>query len=297
MGKAIGLMVVAMTGLGAAYVAPWDSILAPRDASPVKLDIISPPGRSTAPTVTSAGWRGLARPDTEARVGAALQPDAGRAAPVTVTIAPRVPEPAAKPTAAPSLAGDRFSLTRELQRELKRVGCYDGEVSGVWTPMTRVAMKAFTNRINAALPVEEPDVILLTLVQGHEDKACGRGCPSGQALAADGRCVPNAILSQSARKAPQRAAVIDPPNAPPSARAAPVITGWSTTTSTPPPPQAIGAAPVEGRMALAGPADSAIAAAQQAPVPGVTPPVRPATPPQARFGASFFKQLDRMGGN
>jgi len=55
---------------------------------------------------------------------------------------------------------------------LKRAGCYDGEISGVWSPRTREAMKAFTTRVNATLPVDKPDQILLALVQGHQGVAC-----------------------------------------------------------------------------------------------------------------------------
>jgi hypothetical protein len=70
----------------------------------------------------------------------------------------------------------RLALTRDLQRELKRVGCYDGEIDGHWGTGSRVAMKTFTERVNATLPVDEPDNILLALVQGQKDKACGK-CP------------------------------------------------------------------------------------------------------------------------
>jgi hypothetical protein len=90
---------------------------------------------------------------------------------------------------------DRASLVRELQRGLKRVGCYEGEVSGVWTQQSRSAMRAFTGRINAALPVDEPDGVLLALVQGHKDKACGMPCPPGEGVAADGRCLSDALLA------------------------------------------------------------------------------------------------------
>jgi hypothetical protein len=69
-----------------------------------------------------------------------------------------------------------------------------GELNGAWTPSTRRAMKAFTDRVNATLPVEEPDGILFAMVQGHQDRACGKPCPSSQSLSEDGRCLPNAIL-------------------------------------------------------------------------------------------------------
>jgi hypothetical protein len=168
---------------------------------------------------------------------------------------------------------DRDTLTRELQKELRRVGCYEGELNGAWTPMTRRAMKAFTDRINATLPVEEPDAILYTMVQSQQDKVCGKPCPAGQGLSEDGRCLPSAILAKAARKTPTPATTVAqlPRTAvpPPAEKPAPVITGWSTTSraAAPTPPLApapalaaapaatpLGPAPTEGRMALAGPA-------------------------------------------
>jgi hypothetical protein len=112
-------------------------------------------------------------------------------------------EPSSKqiPDAAPKAAavpGDRASLARALQRELQRVGCYDGEVNGSWTTSTRMAMKAFTDRVNASLPTDAPDYILLSLVQRHDGRACGTNCPSGQLLSDEGRCVPSAVLAKAA---------------------------------------------------------------------------------------------------
>jgi len=125
--------------------------------------------------------------------------------------------------------GDRASLARELQRELARVGCYDGEINGAWTTSTRQAMKAFIERVNAALPTNHPDAILLTLVRGHSGKACGTSCPAGQGRADTGRCVPTEILQREAN------------------RTVPAGTGWLTTTTVTP------GLPLEGQMSLAGP--------------------------------------------
>ena len=97
-------------------------------------------------------------------------------------------------------AGTRAALASDLQRELKRVGCYGGEITGTWTPSSKKAMSAFMERVNATLPVEEPDYILLTLVQGHAATACGADCPSGQVLSGAGRCVPQAVVAQASRK-------------------------------------------------------------------------------------------------
>ncbi len=94
----------------------------------------------------------------------------------------------------------RAELTRDLQKELARVGCYGGEITGAWTPSTKRAMSAFMDRVNASLPVNEPDYILLTLVQGHAAAACGVDCPAGQALNGDGRCVPQAVIAQAQKK-------------------------------------------------------------------------------------------------
>ena len=89
--------------------------------------------------------------------------------------------PAFRPVAAPVAAApdensipldNPVALIRELQRELKRVGCYDGRTNGTWTAETRRAMKDFTGRANAMLPVEKPDPILLALVKSHEDGMC-----------------------------------------------------------------------------------------------------------------------------
>ena len=116
------------------------------------------------------------------------------------------PQPAGRkaPGGRPASEEARAALVRDLQRELKRVGCFDGELSGWWNQGTRRAMNAFTERVNASLPVEEPDYILLALVQSHTGQACGSGCPDGQAMASSGpnsgRCLPRAILAQNEKK-------------------------------------------------------------------------------------------------
>lgn len=106
--------------------------------------------------------------------------------------------PVLPPQKAAATPGDRASLARELQRELKRVGCYSGEISGVWTTSSRMAMKAFTDHANATLPIDNPDYILLSLVQGHKGTVCGAPCPTGQTATEVGRCVPAAVLAKSA---------------------------------------------------------------------------------------------------
>jgi hypothetical protein len=179
--------------------------------------------------------------------------------------------------------GDRVGIARELQRELKRVGCYWGEVNGAWTPATRRAVKSFTDRINAALPIDQPDLVLLALVQAHETQACGVACPAGQSLAADGRCLPDALVE--ARRAEPSAQAGERPAWTPaitlqsSARTgAPENPASSAALSTAPPPHGLpGAVP---------------AAAQSGRLVGQP---MPSAARQAGFGPSVFRHLDRNG--
>ena len=91
------------------------------------------------------------------------------------------------------------AIAREVQKELKRVGCYGGHLNGGWTRSTREAMQAFADRVNAKLPTDKPDGILLALVQGHSEKVCGVPCPSGQSLSPAQQCTPDALLARSGR--------------------------------------------------------------------------------------------------
>ena len=161
---------------------------------------------------------------------------------------PRVPVDQNKLAATAPL--DREGITREIQRQLKRVGCYGGAITGVWTPSVRQAMKAFTDRVNAALPVDQPDQILLAMLQSHQQVTCA-SCPPGQGAGGDGRCLPNALLGRAKLHAPAPAAV---------STTAPAA-------SAPPPANA----PMD-RMSLAGPASPASRPAR----------IKPATPPSPK---------------
>jgi hypothetical protein len=135
----------------------------------------------------------------------------GSSAPV-YTVPSRAPDPVPAPlpsasatTVRPIDPTDRTALARALQRELKRVGCYQGEITGTWTTSSRLAMRTFTEHVNATLPVDNPDPVLLSLVQGHRERACVAACPAGQAAAEGGACLPAAV-SAKAGDAPTAAA-------------------------------------------------------------------------------------------
>ncbi|MCB1521221.1 MAG: hypothetical protein KDJ37_11695 [Hyphomicrobiaceae bacterium] len=96
----------------------------------------------------------------------------------------------------------RVEMARHIQRELKRVGCYAGDVDGDWGPGSKRAMAGFLERVNATLPADNPDYVLLSLVQGHADQACGVSCAAGQGLSSDGRCLPSVLMVRAPEKRP-----------------------------------------------------------------------------------------------
>lgn len=106
-------------------------------------------------------------------------------------------------SAKPADARTRYELARDLQRALKRAGCYWGDINGVWNPSTKRAMSAFMDRANATLPVKSPDYILLSLVENRREISCSSNCPAGQMTEPSGRCVPNAVVAQTSKRSKQ----------------------------------------------------------------------------------------------
>jgi peptidoglycan hydrolase-like protein with peptidoglycan-binding domain len=199
---------------------------------------------------------------------AAPSPRAIDTPPETVVVTlPSAKAPEASQKTRP-FAGDRLSLAQDLQGELQRVGCYIGAVDGVWTPLSQKAMKAFMERVNARLPVDQPDYVLLALVRGRQGKVCTTACPPDQTLTADNRCLPDAVLARAHKPAPERT------------------------------PSALSRPPAEARMLPAG-ADSAtspVAGIAQAPgQPGAVPQQKQKAtarkPSPGPFGTDIFKLL------
>jgi hypothetical protein len=224
MGKAITLVLVCgLTGAAIAHAIASRSkqLQAPQQDGAMLGDKEA----GTLLAAASAAWR----PIPKARTPSRAEPTASTE--VAVVPTGKLPVLAQKTPPMPESQG---SLIENLQRELARVRCYDGQINGVWTTSTRQAMTAFLEHVNARLPVHQPDGVLLALVQGQRVEICGASCPSGQTLAQNGRCMPTAILS---RGAPKDKAIL-------------ATSGWSTTTTVAP---KLATSPLEGQMALAGP--------------------------------------------
>ncbi|MFN3868030.1 MAG: hypothetical protein ACK4MF_03060 [Hyphomicrobiaceae bacterium] len=107
-------------------------------------------------------------------------------------------------------SGDSYvaqvALAREIQRELKRVGCYSGDADGDWKAASRRAMGTFLQRLNASLPTDAPDHVMLTLLQGRTDRVCGAPCTPGQSVGGDGQCLPGAVIAEAPAARPYRGA-------------------------------------------------------------------------------------------
>jgi hypothetical protein len=125
----------------------------------------------------------------------------------------RVPSPPASGTSPASSAiqpvtssavttplSGRASITRALQSKLQRAGCYDGQVNGYWTARSKDAMARFVDRLNAKLPVEQPDEVLLALMENNPRASCSAEMP----------------VAPSPAPAPVEAAVSSPPGIPPA---------------------------------------------------------------------------------
>ncbi len=264
-------LIVAGLGVGA-YALPWSNEASVRPATSDQTSVdeqvnssrpiatsapVTPPQIAAAAPAAPPAVAGKQLTAPAAPVPAAPKsPAAG--APSPTAKAPKTAEPVALVPSKPVVVRptepvlDRAGLARELQRQLKRVGCYDGEINGVWTPGARKSMKVFTDRVNASLPVEQPDYILLAMVQGHQGLACSRTCPGGQDLAEDGRCLPKAVVAAASKK---RGA----DNARMVAKAMPQANVGDAGSSSPTTTVVAGtrllesADPPMGRMALAGP--------------------------------------------
>lgn len=164
----------------------------------------------------------------------------------------------------------RVALARDIQTELARVGCYVGDIDGVWGTGSKRAASVFMDRVNAALPTAEPDVFLLSLLRTENDEVCGATCPQGQSLTANGRCVPATLLAQADKSrgsAPDRtvtvtASIDDDPVAPrpvPAVRPVPVAHPDPVTV-------AAARAPLPfGRMSIGGPRPDEAATPVEAP--------------------------------
>lgn len=238
---------------------------------------------------------------TEALSGAgvrrwARQPETPTVQPPAAPMEPRLvsgPTPASPPVKAvrisdpPPKSGEaQRALSRNIQRELQRVGCYAGSVDGDWTPATQSAMRAFNDSVRVQLPVTAPDYILLTLLQGHTTRACRSADPTITAKVQPTRPTTRAEAPSPASPV-QRPATIAQPSPSVQPAPSPLVPPVAVTAPVAGPVVIPSAAPLPGRMAIGAPpaqiAPPTPYATQPAavPPPSVTETVYPQEPPKA----------------
>ena len=185
-----------------------------------------------------AGWKTIVSPTT----------------PVPLELSPRDPSA-------------RYRLVLEIQQELRRVGCYWGRMDGSWEYAIKNAMTEFTDRVNATLPLDQPDYIQLALIQSQRHGVCG-ACPAGQSLTASGRCVGVPATARTVAAAQRE------------------VLPWKAKALFKP---VLSSNPLPGWMAIGGPVPTSDHAQQGAPsaAPGIEP-----TPPQTQTAALETASLD-----
>jgi uncharacterized caspase-like protein len=120
-------------------------------------------------------------------------------------------------TPAPSVVApqpDLVAVARDLQTELRRVGCDPGAVNGVWSANSRQALEQFNRRAGMNLETQVASVDAVDAVKGQRGRICPLVCGGGQR--ADGeRCV---AIPAAPKAQPKKQAVREPE---PRARRAP----------------------------------------------------------------------------
>ena len=80
--------------------------------------------------------------------------------------------PAPTPVVQGDKARERRILVMALQGELRRVRCYEGAVNGSWNTTSKAAMFWFLKRMNAKMPVNQPDHAQLSLLKSAAKDFC-----------------------------------------------------------------------------------------------------------------------------
>jgi hypothetical protein len=111
-------------------------------------------------------------------------------------------------SAAPS---DTRDLTRTVQLELKRVGCFPGLVDGLWGDATKDALANFARLAKLDVATDAPSPLAVDALKSRNDRVCPLVCPAGQAEQ-NGSCVAKAPPPAAKPVRPQAAA--EPKRAP-----------------------------------------------------------------------------------
>jgi hypothetical protein len=99
---------------------------------------------------------------------------------------------------------DRLLLARNLQDELKRVGCYEGPLDGNWSAAAKQALSNFSKLANVTAVSDQPVDAILAIVKSKTGRVCVPACAAPGETMVNGKCVANGLSESNAR--PNRAA-------------------------------------------------------------------------------------------
>ncbi len=120
---------------------------------------------------------------------------------------------------------DMRAIARDLQVQLKRVGCDPGATDGNWSAKSRSALDQFNQRAGMDLDTRDATVSALEAVRVQRGRICPLTCGRGQQVSGD-RCIaipaaPKPPAKQQAKRPPERQRQAEPPvrRAPPQREA------------------------------------------------------------------------------
>ena len=132
---------------------------------------------------------------------AALLPAQAPAQAQTSVRTSAVQAPAVQTSQVDPPASENKELVRALQRELKRVGCLDGEANGTWGDKSRAAFQSFVRHAKLGVEGDEPNVAVLDAAMATRARVCAvaptLNCEADQSMV-EGRCVARPRQVQSA---------------------------------------------------------------------------------------------------
>ena len=95
---------------------------------------------------------------------------------------------ASESTGSSLVPSDPAKLIRDLQTELKRIGCLDGAADGDWGNQSKRALKDFAHHAKLSIPNDEPTEDALRAAGAMKTRVCPVVCDGDEKLV-NGRCV------------------------------------------------------------------------------------------------------------
>jgi hypothetical protein len=143
----------------------------------------------------------------------AAPPPAARK-PANIAVLPPPGGGAQVPASQPDEKQDLAAITRELQTELRRVGCDAGRVDGNWSAKWREAMSNFNRKAGKDVDIKVASLDALDAVKEQRGRICPLICGRNQHVEGD-ECVANPVE----KKPPPRKEASRPPEPSPRERA------------------------------------------------------------------------------